>query len=78
MCLCVHVCVHTLVSACEFRHPWRPEDVRFPGAGVSGSYELLDVGARNQTWVVGKSVKYPLLTTEPLLCTPFLLEFVSF
>lgn len=37
------------VCACECRFPLQPEeDVGFTGAGTTGSYELPDVGARNQ------------------------------
>ena len=32
--------------ACEYRHPWKSaKGLRFPGAGVTGSSELADVGA---------------------------------
>jgi hypothetical protein len=43
MCLCEHI-----PYVCEF--PWRLEvGIEFPGAGVTGGRDLLDVGSGNQT-----------------------------
>lgn len=36
---------------CKCRDRQRPESIRSPGVGAIGDCELLDVGARNQTWV---------------------------
>lgn len=36
--------------------PWRPEeDIRFPGAGVTGDRETADVDAGDQTWALCKN-----------------------
>lgn len=32
-------------------HSWRKEALDCPGAGVTGSYEALDMGAGNQTQI---------------------------
>lgn len=45
ICACAHVC----------RCLWRPEEGRFPETGVSGSYELPDMGAENRTQFLCKS-----------------------
>lgn len=46
MCLyvCLHVCVHTMCVWAPLR---RGEAMRFTGSGVSGTYELPDVGIGN-------------------------------
>lgn len=44
--VCVHVCAHVSVSACECRSPWRPE--------LSDSLELkLQIVVSPLTWVLG-------------------------
>lgn len=46
--MCVHACGYM----------WRPEeDIKFLGAGATGSCEPLNVGARNQTAIFYKSSK---------------------
>lgn len=41
--LCVCVCVHTCAHRC-------PLEARWLGTGVTGGFELPDVGVANQTW----------------------------
>lgn len=55
-CLCVYeclsLCVFTYVSV-VVGFPLRPkEKVRFPGAGFTGGYETLNMGAGTQTLVL--------------------------
>lgn len=52
----VHMCVHLIVCVCtiDVYCSGRPEGgVTFPGPGVTGSCEPLDVGLRGHTWVLG-------------------------
>lgn len=52
MCLCNRACV------CACLCPQRLEEgVRCPGAGVTGSCELPNMGTRNQTWMLCKNSK---------------------
>lgn len=52
MCACIHLC-----KPYVWRCPRRPtEGIGCPGLAVTGSGELLDVGAGNQTWVPCKSI----------------------
>lgn len=51
----LNVCVYT--NLCVW-WPWKPEEgIGPPGAGLTCSCELSDVGAGNQTWVFWKSSK---------------------
>ena len=46
MCMCVVMCDYTQECSC----PQKPEDsIGCPGAGVTGSHELSDIGAGNHT-----------------------------
>lgn len=53
VCMCLYLCecIH-YVCRC-LRSP--EESVRSLGAGVMGSFELLDTGAGNKTWVSGRA-----------------------
>lgn len=44
------------MCACEGHCPKRPEVLGPPGAGVTGCYEVPDVGAVNTTHVCGNSM----------------------
>jgi hypothetical protein len=50
-CLLSLVCV--CVCVCKCRYPWGSEkSIRSPLTGVSGNYELPDMGVGNWTWVL--------------------------
>lgn len=50
-----YICVKAY--ACKFRCPQRPKVSDFPGANITGSWELPNMGAGNQTPVLYKSSK---------------------
>lgn len=54
MCVCVGGWVGGLCGH-EGICPQRPEELEFPGAGVTDLCEQPDAGAENQTWVPWKS-----------------------
>lgn len=42
--------------------PQRPEELKFPGAGVTDLGEQPDAGAENQTWVLWKSREFTFVS----------------
>lgn len=58
-CVCVHVSVYLHLYMLV---PWRPEEgIRSSEVGITGDFELLDMGARNQICVLLKSSNKPSL-----------------
>lgn len=51
VCTCVQAC------ACNYKGPWRPEGMRFPGAGVTGVCQPSNVlGTELGVWASGSSM----------------------
>lgn len=49
--LIITMCIHTCMCICTYvLCPWTPEEgIGYPGAGITGGYEPLYMGAGNQT-----------------------------
>jgi hypothetical protein len=53
-CIDIYVCVN-LYRPCAYRCPWRSQDIRYSGTGISGSCELPGVSAGTWTGIFCKS-----------------------
>lgn len=42
----MYICVCEYIP-CVCGYPWKPESVKYPGAGVTGGFEPPDIGAGN-------------------------------